>query len=694
MEPVARVAFFPDAYREVDGVANTARQFEQFAMRRGLPFLTVLGGSANRVEVEGSVTRLERARGRIGFPLDEKHDFDLAFWRHYKNLEDAVRNFSPDIVHITGPSDVGQLGALIAHRLRIPLAASWHTNLHEYAEQRGAGLFWFLPRGWRNYLGGAIRQSSLRAIFRFYRIAQVLFAPNRELMDFLEKGTGKACFLMGRGVDTILFDPGRRDRSDTQFVIGYVGRLTVEKNIRFLADLERALKRAGIANFRFLIVGQGAEEAWLKTNLQSADYTGVLSGEALARAYANMDVFVFPSLTDTYGNVVLEALASGVPAVVTDRGGPRFIVSAGETGFVARDLHDFVGCVQILASERRLLEGMRLAARKQALDASWDHVFEAVYSGYAQVKNRATVQQTVGASRERRSQRPIPVDGNSFQLHNTTTRGERDMQRVVSSWLLCLTGVVVAAAWLGGQVAGPLPEAPKPALTVQQIVQKLEEKNRERASALHEFQGYRVYRMQYRGFLGSHDAEMDVTIDYHSPSTKTFSIVSQSGSHFIIDHVFKKLLEGEQEAASEENRRRTALDSTNYRFTLAGYETTPQGACYVLEVAPKTNNKFLYRGKIWVDARDFAVTRIEAEPAKNPSFWIKKSEIRHRYVKVGDFWLPAENHTESWIRLGGRADLSIEYKDYKVVDAAPLDADHDGEEHAKLASSRGRGSGR
>jgi len=167
---------------------------------------------------------------------------------------------------------------------------------------------------------------------------------------------------------------------------------------------------------------------------------------------------------------------------------------------------------------------------------------------------------------------------------------------------------------------------------------------------------------------------MVVTLDYRSPNTKNFSIVSQSGSKFIIDHVFKKLLEGEQEASNQENKRRTALDSTNYNFTLAGYEATPEGHCYVIEVAPKTNNKYLYRGKIWVDARDFAVARIEVEPAKNPSFWIKRTEIRHQYVKVGDFWLPAVNHTQSWIRLGGRADLSIEYKDYKLVQAAPLDA--------------------
>jgi outer membrane lipoprotein-sorting protein len=208
--------------------------------------------------------------------------------------------------------------------------------------------------------------------------------------------------------------------------------------------------------------------------------------------------------------------------------------------------------------------------------------------------------------------------------------------------------------------------------SVEQIAQKLQERNAERAAALDQFNGIRVYRMQYRGITGDRDAEMVVNVTYRAPDAKEFTVVSQSGSKFVIDHVFKKLLEGEQEAANEENRRNSALTTENYEFTSAGYETTPEGAEYVLNLLPKTKNKFLYRGKIWVDAKDFAVVRIEGEPAKNPSWWIKKTEVKHRYVKVNDFWLPAENHTESTIRLGGRAILSIEYKDYKITKASPL----------------------
>jgi outer membrane lipoprotein-sorting protein len=208
--------------------------------------------------------------------------------------------------------------------------------------------------------------------------------------------------------------------------------------------------------------------------------------------------------------------------------------------------------------------------------------------------------------------------------------------------------------------------------SAEQIAQKLQERNAERAAALDQFNATRVYRMQYRGITGDRDAEMVVSMTYRTPDAKEFIVVSQSGSKFVIEHVFKKLLEGEQEAANEENRRNSALTTENYEFTLAGYETTSEGAEYVLNLLPKTRNKFLYRGRIWVDAKDFAVVRIEGEPAKNPSWWIKKTEVKHRYVKVNEFWLPAENHTESLIRLGGRAILSIEYKDYKITKASPL----------------------
>ena len=145
------------------------------------------------------------------------------------------------------------------------------------------------------------------------------------------------------------------------------------------------------------------------------------------------------------------------------------------------------------------------------------------------------------------------------------------------------------------------------------------------------------------------------------------------------DRVFKRLLDGEKEAAEPAMSARTQLNRDNYNFQLLNYEPSESGGHYVLQVTPKAKSKYVYHGKIWVDATDFAVTHIEAEPAQNPSFWTKKNEIRHDYKKVQDFWLPARNESVSYIRLGGRATLTIEYNDYRVTDArqpAPAQAVH------------------
>jgi glycosyltransferase involved in cell wall biosynthesis len=378
-----RVALFACAYNEIDGVANTMRYFDAFAKNHGLPMLSIHGGFEHYDRRDGSVQRLELRRRWPKFSVDYQHDYDLNLWRYLQSLEETVREFRPDVVHLTGPSDIGQMGALIAHRLGVPIAASWHTNLHEYAERRLVPVMGRLPEAWKEGIGRKIRESSLRLIGRFYRVARALFAPNQELMSMVEGLTGKRCYLMSRGIDTELFHPKRRKRDDEQFVVGYVGRLTKEKNVRFLRDLEQALNAREGRRFKIVIVGQGAEHSWLLKNLRRATLTGVLRGEALAEAYANFDTFVFPSHTDTFGNVVLEALAAGVPAIVTADGGPKFIVEHEKSGFVVKNDGEFIDYVDKLRRDPDLLTKMRLAARQRSEQApSWDSVFASVYDTY------------------------------------------------------------------------------------------------------------------------------------------------------------------------------------------------------------------------------------------------------------------------------------------------------------------------
>src|SRR6202521_1386224 len=246
---------------------------------------------------------------------------------------------------------------------------------------------------------------------------------------------------------------------------------------------------------------------------------------------------------------------------------------------------------------------------------------------------------------------------------------------------------LLAAILVGGAGAnadsGPLPPSITTApLSVDQVVNNLVRKDEERAQALRHYESIRVYRLSYRGFPGDRDAEMTVKATYDSPSTKNFRVISQAGSKLIVDRVFKRLLESEKEAAEPEMHVRTLLNRANYDIALVGYESSDKGSQYVLAVYPKARSKYLYRGKVWVDGTDFAVTRIDAEPAQNPSFWTKKNEIRHEYMKVQNFWLPRRNESVSYIRLGGRATLTIEYDNYRVTDSR---------ESGQSASSSGAG---
>jgi len=254
-----------------------------------------------------------------------------------------------------------------------------------------------------------------------------------------------------------------------------------------------------------------------------------------------------------------------------------------------------------------------------------------------------------------------------------------------STRLFFLLAATLVGAFGASVDSGSLPPSITTApLSVDQVVNNLVRKDQERAQALRHYESTRVYRLAYRGFPGDREAEMTVEATYDNPSTKSFKVISQSGSKLVIERVFKRLLESEKEAAEPEMHARTLLNRDNYDFALIGFESSgvnssgvnssrvnsyDQGSQYVLAVYPKTKSKYLYRGKVWVDAADFAVTRIDAEPAQNPSFWTKKSEIHHEYMKVQDFWLPRRNESISYIRLGGRATLTIEYNNYRVTDA-------------------------
>ncbi len=250
-------------------------------------------------------------------------------------------------------------------------------------------------------------------------------------------------------------------------------------------------------------------------------------------------------------------------------------------------------------------------------------------------------------------------------------------------WLRCAVVVSVGALWVGGALAqsftGVDGDSGAEALahpTAKQIVARMLEMNRERLAALEHYESERTYRVEYKGTGGEHRAQIRVQAEYLGPDQKRLTVVEESGSKFICEKVLRKLVEGEQEASGQANRTQTTLGPENYDAVLVGEETIgapgADAKAWVLQVTPKVDNKFTYRGKVWVSQDDYAVMRIVGEPAKNPSWWINRASIHSEYVRRGDVWLPAMNVSTSHVRIGGEATLTIDYGTYPVVAARAL----------------------
>lgn len=204
---------------------------------------------------------------------------------------------------------------------------------------------------------------------------------------------------------------------------------------------------------------------------------------------------------------------------------------------------------------------------------------------------------------------------------------------------------------------------------VNTIVERIQLHETNQSRELKHYEAIRHYQVQYKGF-GTHiAAKMDVDLNFDSLSGKTFRIVSQSGSKLLCDKVLKRAVDSEEEASKDKTS--TALTPANYRFELIGSEQVAGRQAYILRVDPLKKSKFLYRGRVWVDSVDYAVVKIEVEPAENPSFWISSTQIDYSNSKIDGVWLPQKNRSESKIRVGGTAVLTIDYGTYHVILSTP-----------------------
>ncbi len=206
---------------------------------------------------------------------------------------------------------------------------------------------------------------------------------------------------------------------------------------------------------------------------------------------------------------------------------------------------------------------------------------------------------------------------------------------------------------------------PSRTLTAAEIVDRMAVKNGEREAALAAWSSERVYRVEYRG-MGGGSASMTVRAEFRAPGEKRLTVMAERGSKMLCDGVLRKLLASEQEAESRSARAQSAITNANYAVRLEGEDVVDGVRAWRLTMTPRVPTKFAVRGRVWVSEDDFGLMRMEGEPAKEVSWWVNRASIDARYQRSGMFWLPERNQSVSRVRMGGEAQLTIDYGRYTV----------------------------
>ncbi len=283
-------------------------------------------------------------------------------------LEARWRSWRPDVVHVATEGPLGLASLAAASRLGLPVTSSFHTNFHAYGGHYGVA---------------ALRDATLAYLRWFHNRTRITLTPTRQMVSELAAERFRNLAVMARGVDTGLFDPARRDPSlraawgaeENDIVAVYVGRIAVEKNLRLAVDAFLRL-RDREPRSRFVLVGDGPARATLEREHPEFHYAGMRRGPELAAHYASGDLFLFPSTTETFGNVVTEALASGLVAVAYDYAATREHIRAGQNGFPAAfgDAGDFHAAVERALAARSRWPEIRARARATTEALTWGAV--------------------------------------------------------------------------------------------------------------------------------------------------------------------------------------------------------------------------------------------------------------------------------------------------------------------------------
>jgi glycosyltransferase involved in cell wall biosynthesis len=361
----------------VDGVSRTLAQLFGFLERQPGVDFHVLSPFVPPREISWA-DRVEKLP-YVRFPLHPDYRVSVPFGHKVSARLDA---YGPDLIHVVSPTPVAVRAQKYGQRRGIPVVGSFHTHFVSY---------------FRYYRLGRLEEFGWRLLRSFYGRCRVAYAPSRGIIRELSAhGIGNT-ELWSRGIDLGRFSPRFRDAGlrakvgagDDTPVLLLVSRLVKEKDLADLVEAHRILAQRG-ARYRLVLVGDGPMRGELEKALPDAYFAGHQTGEALARWYASGDVFVFPSTTETFGNVILEAQASGLPAVVVDRGGPPDLVEPGVTGLVARanDPADFAARVQSLLADTEARRRMGCRGREAAAEHDWNAINGRLLESYRAVVDR------------------------------------------------------------------------------------------------------------------------------------------------------------------------------------------------------------------------------------------------------------------------------------------------------------------
>jgi glycosyltransferase involved in cell wall biosynthesis len=356
-------AWFTDTLEDVNGVANTIRKMTAAGVAAGKDIVVV----TSRLEVKPSNIPIKNFLPIGEFELPEYELQKLSFPPVLQIVDYIQRERFTEVI-ISTPGPVGLVALMAAKTLGLRTSGIYHTDFPQYVgiltDDRSLETLTWVYMHW------------------FYSQMDTVFVNSEHYRKcWIDRGIpAEKLKIFPRGLDTTLFTPARRDadcRADFgarngEPVLLYVGRISREKDLDILAAAYRRLSTQH-PSARMVFVGDGPYLKELRDSLPGAIFTGYLDGKALARAFASADIFVFPSTTDTFGNVVLEAMASGLPAVVSDTGGPRELVKNGVTGYVTRshDIDDFTAATSRLVADPTLRATMRANALASVQDRDW-----------------------------------------------------------------------------------------------------------------------------------------------------------------------------------------------------------------------------------------------------------------------------------------------------------------------------------